>query len=185
MCFSKHNISVLFDNLGRPLDLANTDRSLLNDKYDYVEANEISNLNSTGNNLTVLQLNIRSLLGKQNELIQLLKKLCQNKSLPKLILLSETHLNDSKLRHVNIPNYKILYQNRSNKLGGGVAILIHNSLMYKERHDLKSFNSEYLECVFLEMKRRGQKPIIIGSIYRPPNSKPKKFNYQYQSLLTN
>ena len=56
--------------------------------------------------------------------------------------------------------------------------------MYKERQDLKSFNSEYLECVFLEMKRRGEKPIITGSIYHPPNSKPKKFNYQYQSLLT-
>ena len=77
------------------------------------------------------------------------------------------------MRHLNIPNYKILYQNRNNKLGGGVAILIHNSLMYKEWPDLKMFNSEYLECIFLEMKRKGQKPTIIGSIYRPPNSKPK------------
>ena len=65
MCFSNHNIPILFDNLGRSLDLANTDRSLWNDKCDYVKANKISNLNSTGNNLTVLQLNIRSLLHKQ------------------------------------------------------------------------------------------------------------------------
>ena len=34
------------------------------------------------------------------------------------------------------------------------------------------------------MKRKGQKPIIIGSIYHPPNNKPKKFNPQYLSLLT-
>ena len=131
MCFSNHDIPILFDNLGRPLDLTNTDRCLWNDKCDYAEANKINNLNPTGNNLTVLQLNIRSLLVKQHELIQLLNKLCQNKSLPKLVLLSETHLNDSKLRHVNIPNYKILYHNRSNKLGRGVAILIHNSLMIR------------------------------------------------------
>ena len=111
MCFSNHDIPTLFDNLGRPLDLTNTDHSLWNDKCDYVEPYEICNLNPTGNNLTVLQLNIRSLLGKQHELLQLLNELCQNKSLPKLVLLSETHLNDSKMRHLNIPNYKILYQN--------------------------------------------------------------------------
>ena len=101
MCFSNHNIPILFDNLGRLLDLANTNHSLWNDKCDYVEANEISNLNLTGNSLILLQMNIRSLLGKQNELIQLLNKLCQNKSLAKLVLLSETHLNDSKLSKHN------------------------------------------------------------------------------------
>ena len=89
-------------------------------------------MNPTWNNLTVLQLNIRSLFGKQNELNYMLNKLCQSKSLPKLLLLSETHLNDSKLRHLNIPNYKIVYHNRTNKFGGVVAILIHQTLMYKE-----------------------------------------------------
>ena len=89
-------------------------------------------MNPTWNNLTVLQLNIRGLFGKQNELNYMLNKLCQSKSLPKLLLLSETHLNDSKLRHLNIPNYKIVYHYRTNKFGGGVAILIHQTLMYKE-----------------------------------------------------
>ena len=72
MCFSNHDIPILFDNLGRHLDLTNTDDSLWNDKCDYVESLEVHNLNPTGKNLNVLQLNIRSLLGKQHELIQLL-----------------------------------------------------------------------------------------------------------------
>ena len=128
MCLNNHNIPILFDKLGRPLELNNTNSSLWNDKCDYVQPYEIRNLNPSGNNLIVLQLNIRSLLGKQQELVQLLNKLYQNKSLPKILLLSETHLNDSKMRHLNIPNYKIQYHNRNNKLGGRVAILIHNSL---------------------------------------------------------
>ena len=85
MCFSKYETPILFDNLGWPLDVAYTDCSLWNDKY--YETPEISNLNSNGKNLTVLQLNIRSLLGKQNELNLLLNELHKCKSLPKLLIL--------------------------------------------------------------------------------------------------
>ena len=183
MCFSKNDIPILFDNLGQPLDLNTTDHSLWNDKCNYAESHDIRNLNQTGNNLVVLQLNIRSLLGKHQELIQFLNDLSLNYSLPKLILLSETHLNDSKIRHLNIPNYKLVYQNRSTKMGGGVAILIHNSLMYKERTDLKTFNSDILECIFLEMNIKGKQPIIMGSLYHPPSTNPKKFNHVYNQLV--
>ena len=102
--------------------------------------------------------------------------------MPKLILLSETHLNDSKIRHLNIPNYKLVYQNCSTKMEGGVAILIHNSLMYKEQTDLKTFNSDILECIFLEMNIKGKQPIIIGSFYCPPSTDPKRFNHVYNQL---
>ena len=112
ICFSKHDSSIFFDNLGRPLDFDNVDQTLWNDKCDYQEIHEICNLNPKNKNLMVLQLNIRSLLGKQNELNDILNKLWINKSLPKVLLLSETHLNDSKLRHLNIPNYQTLGSNR-------------------------------------------------------------------------
>ena len=38
--------------------------------------------------------------------------------------------------------------------------------------------------MFFRNEEKGQKPIIIGSIYRPPNNKPKKFNQQYKQLVT-
>ena len=91
MCFSKQEIPTVFDNLERPLDLSSTDHSLWNDKCDYYEVNEILNLNPNNKNLTILQLNI---------------------SLPKILLLSETHLSGSKLSHLNIPNYTTLSHNR-------------------------------------------------------------------------
>ena len=118
MCFSKTKLPTLFDNLGRPLDFANLDQTLWNDKCDYIQLKEVNNYNKSNRNLIILQLNIRSILGKQDDLNRLLSRLQNQNSLPKVIILSETHLNTSKLRHLNIPNYKILSHNRLNKSGG-------------------------------------------------------------------
>ena len=65
MCFSKTVLPTLFDNLGRPLDLTNLDHTLWNDKCNYIGLNEVNNFNKNNRNLIILQLNIRSLLGKQ------------------------------------------------------------------------------------------------------------------------
>ena len=135
MCLGNSNQQILFDNLERPLDFDSIDSSLWSDKCDYYKINEIYALNPNNKNIVVLQLNIRSLLNKQLELNLLLNKLHQTNSLPKIILLSETHLTDSKLRHVNLPNYTLIYHNHPNKSGGGVAIAVHNTLRYKEKTD--------------------------------------------------
>ena len=114
----------------------------------------------------------------------MINSLNKNKSLPKVLLLSEMHLNDSKTRHINIPNYNISYRNQINKPGGGVAILTHKTLTYKNRIDLYDLNKDNFECVFIELNQKAKKSIIIGSIYRPPNTKPREFISQYQHMLT-
>ena len=184
MCLSKSKLPTLFNNLGRPLDIPNIDQTLWNDKCDYIELQDAYNYNKGNKNLSILQLNIRSILGKQNDLNRLLSRLNNQNSLPKLLIISETHLNTSKLRHLNIPNYKILSRNRMNKPGGGVAILCHNTQPIKHRPDLDKFNSNTLECIFAEISNCHNKPIIIGSIYRPPNTNAKEFNTQYNDILT-
>ena len=145
MCFNKITAPILYDNLERPLDFTTVDRSLWDDKCDYYEPKDLNNLNPNNMNLTILQLNIRSLLSKQSDLNTLLNSLHRNKSLPKLLLLSETHLTDSKMQHLILPNYKFICHNRTNKSGGGVAIAIHNSLRYKNQDDLKYLNKENFE----------------------------------------
>ena len=63
------------DKLNRPLDfrpLDELDKSLWNDKCDYLDLETCSNLNPNNYNLLVLQLNIRSLLVHQLELNQLI-----------------------------------------------------------------------------------------------------------------
>ena len=87
----------------------------------------------------------------------LINSLNKNKSLPKILLLSETHLNYSKVRHINIPNYNISYYNWTNKSGGGVAILVHKTLTYKIRTDLEDLNKDNFECKFIELSRKSKK----------------------------
>ena len=183
MCFNKVTAPTLYDNLARPLDLNTLDKSLWDNKCDYFEPKVVTQLNPKNNNLTILQLNIRSLLSKQTELTSLLNTLHSNKSLPNLLLLSETHLTESKMRHVNLPNYKLICHNRTSKHGGGVAIAVHKSLRYKEHEDLKYLNKTFFECIIIELKMKSLPPILVSSLYRPPNTKSKEFLKQYKLLL--
>ena len=45
MCFDKAEVPTLFDNLGRPLEIANTDHTLWNDKCDYIQLQDARNYN--------------------------------------------------------------------------------------------------------------------------------------------
>lgn len=79
MYFNKVETPILYDNLGRPLDLENTDQTLWNDKCNYQDIETLNPLNGKDENLTLLQLNIRSLLGKQDDIILFLNKLYEKK----------------------------------------------------------------------------------------------------------
>ena len=74
MCFANEDIQ-LFDNLIRPLELHGEPNELWNDRCDYTNLDECENMNVNSMNLVVLQLNIRSLLAHQCELLSLLDQL--------------------------------------------------------------------------------------------------------------
>ena len=57
-------------------------------------------------------------------------------------------------------------------------------MRYKIRADLEDLNKDNFECTFIELNRKSKKSIIVGSIYCPPNTKPKDFNNQYQNMLS-
>ena len=71
---------------------------------------------------------------------------------------------------------------RISKSGGGVAILINNTLSYKRRLDIEDKFSD-LELCAVEVKTTN-KPIIFLSLYRAPNSDAKQFNSSYRNILT-
>ena len=83
---------------------------------------------------------------------------------------------------INAPNYSYIGKHRRNKKGGGVGILLHNTLTYKERSDIELPNVSDLESIFAEIKTR-QGTLIIGSMYRPPHTKEKQFLTDYEVLL--
>ena len=81
------------------------DNTLWNDKCDYVEIDGTANLNPNNYNLSVLQLNIRSLLAHQQELKHLLTKLLEHNCRIDVVLLCKTFLSKNTLNMVNIPGY--------------------------------------------------------------------------------
>ena len=130
MCFSNIDIT-LYDSLSRPLEHSNIDKSLWSDKCDYIDPHKCSNLNPEGYNLTILQLNIRSLLSHQTDLKLLLSLLEKKKSKVDAVLLCETFLTKHTNQLVNIPGYVLIDKNRTNSRGGGVAILLKDNIPYK------------------------------------------------------
>ena len=60
-------------------------------------------------------------------------------------------------QEINIDNYKILRCDR-NRQSGGVACYIRNDLTYN-----------FLENIFFEILQPNSKPVIVGTIYCPPN----------------
>ena len=48
---------------------------------------------------------------------------------------------------------------------------------------MNTLNKENFECIILELKQKSNPPIIVGSIYRPPNTRGKDFNEQYQDII--
>ena len=121
------------------------------------------------NDLNIAQINIRGLIGKQSSIIKETTIENSNKTID-LYILCETWLTEHNNNMVNIPSYTYVGKYRSHKKGGGVGFLIHDSLTYTERTDIKLPHTSELESMFIEITTRNSN-IIVGSMYRPPKLK--------------
>ena len=83
------------------------------------------------------------------------------------MLLCETWLGPHS-PSIKIARYNFVHTDHVGKKGGGVGILIANCIKFKERNDIK-LDSRECESCFIEVQTKN-KPLIIGSIYPPPNS---------------
>ena len=97
------------------------------------------------------------------------------------VMLVETWLNKTTAKRVKIPGFNMFCSHRNNKKGGGVGILITQSLDCRVRDDL-SINVPDFENLTVEIKTQHDS-IFLTTIYRPPNSKEKQFLKTYQRLL--
>ena len=183
MCFTKVRTQ-LFDNLMRPLKFENLDHSLWNDKCNYYKLSKCTNLNPDGYNLVVLQLNIRSMLSNQSELQQLIHTLDNKGTQVDLIPLCETFLNKKTIKLVNVPGYELIASSRESSKGGGTAILIWLNIPYKPRLDLVDFAEKDSEMSYIEITTKSGKSIVVGSLYRSPNSSDKVLLDHIQSTVT-
>ena len=94
--------------------------------------------------------------------------------------ISETFLNDSYANNeIVILGYSVIRRDRINKGGGGLVVYISDLIQYTRRSDLEC---KILECIFIQIKIKGEKDLLIGYLYRPPNSHVVWLGY-FEKLL--
>ena len=115
--------------------------------------------------LTIGSLNVCSLRNKVDQISTLITQ----ESLD-ILLLNETWLSTTiDNSEVNVPGYALYRNDRNGRQGGGTAVYIRETIQASFRSDLLESHPE-LEMCWLEIvaKSRKDKPLLIGTVYRPP-----------------
>ena len=162
MCLHKCNI-ICTENSFDSIDLSGIDEFFDVCEYTHLDSND---LNVTDDLFKVIHLNICGLTNKQEQVSRLLHALGGSNKVSALTL-NETWLQKDLLSHIKIPSYDLLSKPRLGRKGGGVGILIDQSLHYRLRDDLLIENCA-LESIVIELKL-DHTSLLIGLIYRPPD----------------
>ena len=152
------------------------------DCCDYIDYDQLSGpIKKDKTSLSIMQLNVRGLLNKQDTLNRLLCKINETENLD-MVLLVETWLKKSTVKRINIPGYTFMGSHRDGKKkGGGVGILIAQHIHWRERKDLTHHISNY-ENATIGVKT-DKESLLLSTIYRPPNSPEKEFLKNYKKHL--
>ena len=151
------------------------------DNCNYLPFDDLDSLGNNNSHLRVIQLNIRGMKGKLDELSNLLVKL----KYPDVVILNETCLKDSDTNRIKIDNYVFSGRPRVNKKGGGVGFLIRTDITYRQRHDLER-NEHTPSCEHSCIEIKGDtENTIISSMYRPPNTDVNDFLNIFKTILAN
>ena len=173
----------IFDNLPiNCLDLP--DHSELQGHEGYISLDNL-NLhfdNYADSDLVILHVNTRSL----NKNVNLLEDLiCRIKYQPDVVAITETRLNiNSNLDLVSLSGYN-LFNIDSLTQAGGVALYIKSHLSAILRNDIV-FHDIDLESIWVEINYNNVKlkNIIIGVVYRHPQSSISGFSDKFSAVLS-
>ena len=133
--------------------------------------------------LSFLHSNIRSLKAHHVELEAYLGMLNFEFS---ILGISESWLTEVNCDLYPLSDYNLIEQHRESRSGGGVCIFVKSDIPFQERSDLNR-NSSVLECIFLEMDKCvfcTNKNIIVGVVYRPPDTNVSDFIDTFGEVLT-
>ena len=122
-------------------------------------------MNNNNTNLKILQWNARGLTKSR---IQEFKHFLSY-SVPSVVLLSETHWNDSFTPKFS--SYNVINKNRHERSGGGVAILVHNSIKFSL---LPLDNSHSIEMVAISISSATFFSLNFVSVYAPKGNSTKE-----------
>ena len=149
---------------------------------EYVSADGLEKLTVASESLNVMHCNIRSLCKKYEDLGMLLENLNENSTIIHVIMLFETFLNKNSEKLICLSGYKYHFLNREDRPGGGVAILLHESVVYKKSL-IKAVTQEF-ECLLIEVVFHGI-TYHMSEMYRIPNTNPSIFINAMQEIVSN
>lgn len=152
------------------------------DDCEYYLLEELGHHDYKGYSLCAIHINIHSLVAKLDDLKHIISTLHERKIVVHFILICETFLNDNSIQLCTIEGYKFVCNNRSNGKRGGVAIYVLDSLSFKLRDDLTLNFDNQFETIFIEVKH-GNSNILVGEIYRTPNSPMKQSVERFQNII--
>ena len=177
-CLSKPAL-VRVDNLNKEVkDIYKHLNTDLSDNCDYIDEDDLREIDITQKDISIVQWNIRGILSSEVEVAKFLNY--SNRRKIDIILIVETWLTKTSEKKLHLDGYDYHGKIRKNKKGGGVGILINKNLKYKVRPDLY-IDNEHFENVSIELKT-DLSNIIISSIYRPPNTSQKEFIANFSEL---
>ena len=133
------------------------------------------NPEQSGRIFSLCHLNIRSLQANLNDFGMHLNSLEFEFS---FIDISETWLHDGNCDFYNLSCYTLIEKHRHNTRGGGVGIYIKHGISFQDRNDLYSLDGVF-GSVFIEIDKhvfKKDKHIVLGVLYRPPNTDITCFN---------
>ena len=148
------------------------------DTCDYED--NIKDYHWTDNDFVTLNLNIRGLYSKLSDLNALIQRTEDSGTPPSVLTISETWLTKHSPMF-NIPGYKIYRKDRQHKKGGGIAVLVNSRLTSRMLET--DTDPTIVESCAVEIKGP-KKPIVVCSLYRPPNTDVDKFLKNYRSLTS-
>ena len=132
------------------------------------------------NNFSLMHLNIRSLSKHHDDLVSLLTNIGHSF---KVIGCSETWLNEGSYMDIlNLDGYKLYNKNRLGRPGGRVCLYAASELSVTIRDDL-IIEDGHSDSLFMEIDIKNSKNIIVGVIYRPPDSDIDNFKIKLEKLL--
>ena len=137
--------------------------------YDIDELNKLMTDRRNDSQLSILNLNSRSLVCHIGELRVLLESLPSEFD---VITIEETWLNDDLEAMVKLDNYNLVTKHKSKcKEGGGLGIYINNKLKYKIRDDLACpvGYQDFFDTIFVEVTHENPRHnTLVGVLYRVP-----------------
>ena len=154
--------------------------SNVNSSYHTLQ--DLSLLNTSDKDLSLLHLNIRRLSLQRDELVSTLATLKKNFD---VIGVSETwsSFENPITTNVEIPGYSY-FACQSYSQNGGFALYMKSGLTVIPRPDLCKDSKDF-ESVWVEVENKDSKPYLFCCVYRHPSSTLDTFTEYLQGILSN